>query len=43
MKREYLFIASYNRQLSVDIKRKNIKIETSFVNPEGPKTWANKT
>ncbi len=28
---EYIFIASYYRQLSADIKMKNFKIETSFV------------
>ena len=32
-----LFIASYYRQLSADIKMKTYKIKTSFVSPEGPK------
>ena len=36
-------MASYNRQLSEDIKMKNYRIKTSFVSPEGPKTRANKT
>ena len=36
--RIYIFIVSYYRQLSADIKMKNHKIQTSFVSPEGPKT-----
>ena len=32
-----LFIASYYRKLPADIKKKNYKIKTSFVDPEGPK------
>ena len=39
----FFFIASYYRQVSADIKMKNNKNKTSFVNPEGPKAWANKT
>ena len=35
---EIIFIASYYRQLSADIKMKN-----SYVSPKGPKVWANKT
>ena len=34
---DQLFIASYYRHLSVDIKIKNYKIKSSFVRPEGPK------
>ena len=37
-----LFIASYYRQLSADIKMEYYKIKTSFVGPEGPKTCAKK-
>ena len=33
----------YNRQLSEVIKIKKLRIITSFVNPEGPKTRTNKT
>ena len=38
-----IVIASYYRQLSVDIKMKNYMIKTSFVDSEGPKTRANIT
>ena len=41
--REYLFIASYYRQLSADIKMKNFKIKTSVVSCEGPKARGDKT
>ena len=34
---EWLSIALYYRQLSADIKMKNLKIKTSFVRPKGPK------
>ena len=40
---EYIFIASYYRQLSADIKMKNNKIKTSFVSREGLKAQADKT
>ena len=42
-KTQYLFIASYYRQLSADIKMKNHKIKTSQVSPKGTKAQANKT
>ena len=41
--KDQLFIASYYRQLSSDIKMKDFMIETSFVTPENTKTRANKT
>ena len=34
---EWLSIALYYRQLSADIKMKNLKIKTSFVRPKEPK------
>ena len=37
-----MFISSYYRQLSADIKMKNYMIKTRFVSPEGPKAWSNK-
>ena len=43
MYQQYLFDSSYYGQLSVDIKIKNLKIKTSFVNPKGPKVQANQT
>ena len=43
VKKYQLFIASYHRQLSVDIKMKNHNIKTSFVSHEGPNARANKT
>ena len=39
---EYIFIASYYRQLSVDFQMKNYTIKTSIVSPEGPKARADK-
>ena len=36
-------IASYYRQHSADSKFKNEKIYSGFVNPEGPKSRANKS
>ena len=42
-KTEWLFIASYYRQLSADIKIENDSNETSFVSIEGPKSSTNKT
>ncbi len=36
-------MALYYKQLSADIIMCNYKIETSFVGPEMPKAWANKT
>ena len=38
-----MYIASYYRQLSADIKMKNYKIKTSLVRPEGSNARANKT
>ena len=34
---EYIFIASYYRQLSADIKMKTFKIKTSLISPKGAK------
>ena len=39
----YIYIASYYRQLSADIKMKNYKNKTSFISPEGQKARAKKT
>ncbi len=40
---EYIFIASYYRQLSADKKMKKFKIKTSFVSRKGTKARADKT
>ena len=40
---EQLFIASNSRQFSVDIKNKNYKIKTSYVNPKRTNARAKKT
>ena len=37
------FIASYYRQVSVDIKMKNHAFQSNFVIPEAPRAWANRT
>ncbi len=41
--KEWLFIALYYRQLSTDIRMKNYKIKTSFVNLRGSRSLANKS
>ena len=40
---EYLYITSYYKQLSADIKIKNYKIKTSFVSTDWPKAQTNET
>ena len=41
--KERLVITSLYRQLSVESKMKNFKIDSSFVSIEEPTAWANKS